>query len=66
MPHNVKRMVLAGPGQVRTAMTMLSVLGKLPVRNWLAAQAIAPIKKAARAIALPDYGYGSTGFTTRR
>ncbi|WP_163541737.1 FAD-dependent monooxygenase [Occultella kanbiaonis] len=52
---NLGRMVLGSARQVRTALTMLSVLGRLPGRDRLAALAIRPIQRAANAIELKEY-----------
>ncbi|GAB2608838.1 FAD-dependent oxidoreductase [Paractinoplanes abujensis] len=54
-PANIKRMVLGSKGQVRTSMTMLSVMSKLPGRDRLMAAMMAPLHKAANAIDVPDY-----------
>jgi 2-polyprenyl-6-methoxyphenol hydroxylase-like FAD-dependent oxidoreductase len=54
-PANVKRMVLAGKAQVRASMLFLSLLSKLPGKDRLMAKAVAPIHRAANAIALRTY-----------
>ncbi|MBZ2196966.1 FAD-dependent monooxygenase [Occultella gossypii] len=54
-PPNLGRMVLGSARQVRTALTTLSLLGRLPGRDRLAALAIRPIHRAANAIELSDY-----------
>ncbi len=54
-PANLKRMVLRGRGQIRVAMTMLSVLSRLPGKERMLAKAIEPIHRAANAIDLPEY-----------
>jgi hypothetical protein len=54
-PAFIKRMVLASPGAVRTAMVMLKVLNRLPGKDKLMAKMIEPVHRAATAIELPDY-----------
>jgi 2-polyprenyl-6-methoxyphenol hydroxylase-like FAD-dependent oxidoreductase len=54
-PANIKRMVLAGKGQVRMSMVMAQVLDKLPGKDRLLAKIMEPIHKAATAITLPMY-----------
>ncbi|GAA4218183.1 FAD-dependent monooxygenase [Actinocatenispora rupis] len=54
-PANVKRMVLRSKGQVRLSMAMLSVLGRLPGHDRMMARVVAPIHRAATAIALRTY-----------
>lgn len=54
-PSNIKRMVLRSKGQVRMSMVMLGLLSHLPGKDRIMAKAIAPIHKAANAIALKPY-----------
>ncbi len=54
-PANIKRMVLRSRGQVRMSMRMLAVLNRLPGKERMLAQVVAPIHRAATAISLPTY-----------
>lgn len=54
-PANIKRMVMRTRGQVRVSMAMLGLLDRLPGKEWIMAKAVAPIHRAANAIALKDY-----------
>lgn len=54
-PANVKRMVLSSEGQVRSSMTMLAVMSRLPGRDRLMGLMMRPLHRAATAIDLPAY-----------
>ena len=54
-PANIKRMVLASEGQVRSSMRMLSVMSRLPGRDRLMGLMMKPLHTAATAIDLPVY-----------
>jgi 2-polyprenyl-6-methoxyphenol hydroxylase-like FAD-dependent oxidoreductase len=54
-PANVRRMVLHTDRQVRTAMRMLGLLGRVPGHDRLFAASLAPIRRAASAITLDRY-----------
>lgn len=53
-PANIGRMVLNSRGQIRATTAMLALMGRLPGHERLARALIAPIRRAANAIALPD------------
>ena len=54
-PANIKRMVLASEGQVRSSMRMLAVMSRLPGRDRLMGLMMRPLHQAATAIDLPTY-----------
>lgn len=51
-PANVKRMVLGSDRAVRSTLTGLRLMGRLPFGDWLLAKAMSPLHKAANAIDL--------------
>ncbi|MEU3315363.1 FAD-dependent monooxygenase [Streptomyces sp. NPDC006662] len=54
-PAYVKRMVMAGPAQVRISLLMLRLLQRLPGKDRMTAKVLEPIQRAANAIELKAY-----------
>lgn len=53
-PANIKRMVLGSPRAVRSTLSALRLIGRLPFGEWLMTKAMRPLHKAANAIDLDD------------
>lgn len=54
-PANIKRMVMRTKGQIRIAMTMLSLMKYMPGKDRMMTKVVEPIHKAATAISLKSY-----------
>ncbi|MEU4330367.1 FAD-dependent monooxygenase [Nonomuraea dietziae] len=54
-PKNIRQMVVRSRAQVWFAMTMLSLMARLPGKDRLAAKVVEPIHRAATAISLKSY-----------